>query len=147
MDVFTSAGGVLINHENKIFLTRKIERNEWSLPKGGQEEGETLVQTAKREIEEETGFKDIELVSEEQIGHVYFEFLNPKTGNQSGKNVYFYLFRAIDENQVHTPEMTKEGFEGRWMDFDKALELIAFENVKAVVENARRLLGKLQVIA
>ena len=73
MDIFTSAGGVLINGEGKIFLTRKIERNEWSLPKGGQEDGESLIDTAKREIEEETGFRNIELVSDEQIGHNYFE--------------------------------------------------------------------------
>jgi len=144
MDVFTSAGGVLLNHENKIFLTHKIVRDEWSLPKGGQKEGETLVQTAKREIEEETGFKNIELVSEEQIGHDYFEFLNPKTNKQSGKHVYFYVFRASDENQTHTPEMDKEGFEGKWMDFDEALKLIAFENVKTVVENARKLVNKLE---
>ncbi len=140
MDIFTSTGGVLINGDGKIFLTRKIERNEWSLPKGGQEDGESLIDTAKREIEEETGFRNIELVSDEQIGHNYFEFVNPKTGKRSGKNVYFYLFRIINDERIDTPEMVKEGFEGRWMDFDEALDLISFDAIKVVVKNAQRLL-------
>ncbi len=140
MDIFTSAGGVLVNGDGKVFLTRKIERDEWSLPKGGQEDGESLVDTAKREIEEETGFRNIELVSDEQIGHNYFEFVNPKTGKRSGKNVYFYLFRIINDERIDTPEMVKEGFEGRWMDFDEALDLISFDAIKVVVKNAQRLL-------
>lgn len=142
MDIFTSAGGILLNHENKLFLTHKIERDEWSLPKGGQKEGETLIQTAKREIEEETGFQNIELVSDEQIGEDYFEFLNPKTNKQSGKRVHFYLFRATDENQIDTPEMAKEGFDGKWMSFNEALALIPFENIKKVVENAKKIISK-----
>ena len=143
MDIFTSAGGVLINGDGKIFLTRKIERNEWGLPKGGQEDGESLIDTAKREIEEETGFRNIELVRDEQIGHNYFEFVNPHTGKQSGKNVYFFLFRIINDERVDTPEMVKEGFEGRWVNFDEAMDLIAFEDVKVVVKNAKELLERL----
>lgn len=140
MDIFTSAGGVLVNDEGKIFLTRKIERDEWGLPKGGQEVGEELIDTAKREIQEETGFRNIELIADKQIGHNYFEFVNPKTGKRSGKNVYFYLFRIINDERIDTPEMVKEGFEGRWMDFDEALDLISFDAIKVVVKNAQRLL-------
>lgn len=47
----------------------------------------------------------------------------------------------MNDERIDTPEMVKEGFEGRWMDFDEALDLIAFEDVRVVVMNARRLLG------
>ena len=51
-----SAGGVLINSENKVYLINKVERNEWSLPKGKVEDGETYLQAALREVKEETGY-------------------------------------------------------------------------------------------
>jgi len=56
-----SAGGVVVGPEGKIVLVNQ-RHNSWSLPKGHVEEGEEIEETARREIYEETGIKDLILV-------------------------------------------------------------------------------------
>jgi len=59
MTVF-AAGAVLWRIENEQLLLAVIHRgryNDWSLPKGKLDEGESLPETAVREIREETGLK------------------------------------------------------------------------------------------
>lgn len=57
------AGGIVINREGKIALCYE---HLWGFPRGGVEEGESYEEAARREIFEETGIKDLELV--EDIG-------------------------------------------------------------------------------
>lgn len=57
-DKRVSAGGVVVNDEGKIALVKPsggFGGYEWTYPKGGQEQGETLEQTALREVQEEAG--------------------------------------------------------------------------------------------
>ncbi|MFB4166877.1 NUDIX hydrolase [Virgibacillus sp. JSM 102003] len=49
------AGGIVYNERNEILLQKRGDSNEWGLPGGGMELGESLEETAKREIFEETG--------------------------------------------------------------------------------------------
>jgi 8-oxo-dGTP diphosphatase len=58
--VVWAAGGILMREhdgELEILLAHRPHREDWSFPKGKMDEGETLGQTALREVEEETGFR------------------------------------------------------------------------------------------
>jgi len=59
-------GIILLNHENKILVGKRIDnpKNFWQMPQGGVDENENFLQAAKRELEEETGVKSIELIKE-----------------------------------------------------------------------------------
>ncbi len=58
--VVTAAGGLVRNSRDEVLM---IYRNgKWDLPKGKIEEGEELEECAIREVEEETGIQDLELI-------------------------------------------------------------------------------------
>ncbi len=54
-----AAGGLVSNRRNDYLLIRR--NGLWDLPKGHQEEGEDIRVTAMREVQEETGVKELEL--------------------------------------------------------------------------------------
>lgn len=54
---------VLKGEQNKfLMLEREETKNDWTFAKGHAEEGETPKETAMRELEEETGIKEIEIL-------------------------------------------------------------------------------------
>jgi ADP-ribose pyrophosphatase YjhB (NUDIX family) len=58
-----AVGAVILNEKGEVLLVRNRGhgRAHWSLPKGSCEEGESVMQTLKREVREETGL-DVEAV-------------------------------------------------------------------------------------
>lgn len=54
-----AVGAVLLDEQGRVLLVRNEGhgRSHWSLPKGSCEDGESLVQTLKREVREETGLE------------------------------------------------------------------------------------------
>jgi 8-oxo-dGTP pyrophosphatase MutT (NUDIX family) len=91
-----SSGGVVyrgINEEPEIVLLHRIDSDTWHLPKGTVEKGESLRQTALREVHEETN-----LIGEIQgyLMNVYSEFC--LLGEWIPKRTYYYLIQAQSRN-------------------------------------------------
>ena len=78
----------------------------WALPKGTPDAGETLEQTALREVQEETG---LEVEIEAPLGHIEYWFTLP--GERVPKRVYFYLMAPLGRPVDH-PEPAPAGLEG-----------------------------------
>jgi len=57
--IFAGGGIVKNNLDETLFIYR---RNKWDLPKGKIDKGETIDQTALREVKEETGIVDLKIV-------------------------------------------------------------------------------------
>lgn len=59
-------GIVLFNAAGKVFVAQRLDRYEdaWQLPQGGIDKGEQPLDAAFRELEEETGTANVELVGE-----------------------------------------------------------------------------------
>ena len=83
-----AAGGIVTNEQNEILFIHR--RGKWDLPKGKLEKGETIEVCAQREIEEETGIKNLQL--KHKIGetyHTYDEF-----GKHILKKSHWYYFTS-----------------------------------------------------
>lgn len=127
------AGGIIYTtYKNKlVFLLLKSKvTNYWVFPKGGQLDGESLIDTAKREIYEETGIIGLEKHQS------YFEVINFIDSQGKSKKVYHYLFKS------NTPDvsLSKEHLEYKWLPFDEAYNQINFENQKRLLAIAIRTL-------
>ncbi len=130
-----SAGGIIKGPDGRIVLVCQ-HGNSWSFPKGGVEEGETLLQAAIREIEEETGITQLQLVKE--LGS-YERYSIGKDGTGEYpewgmKKRTLFLFTTM-QHALHPKD--DEVTEARYVSLDEAAELLTHEKDKEFFVSVR----------
>lgn len=129
------AGGIVLNKGDVYIITKY---NEIQFPKGHIEKGEEPLETAIREVKEETGFKDLKLLGKKPIINKY-SFVDID-GKKEHAKLYIYIFTTPSREQKKTIFMKLEKLTGKWMDLDEAIEKTNFDNVKkALLEAKKRL--------
>ncbi len=107
----------------------------WDFPKGLMEDGESPLDTAQREVLEETGIDKLAFDWDDR----YLE-----TGPYSrGKTARYYLASTDQEDVVMGPSPETgepEHHEWRWVSFDEAYDMTA-PRVRSVVQWARQVIG------
>ncbi len=92
--VFTiCAGGIVLGDRGTIALVRNRKDTKWFFPKGHVDDGEDLEEAARREIEEETGLRDLEYID------TLPSYVRPGLGAEGAytnemKEIHMYLFAA-----------------------------------------------------
>jgi 8-oxo-dGTP diphosphatase len=131
-----SAGGVVYRRTVEgydIVAVQRARHEDWSLPKGHIEAGESREQAALREVKEETGL-DAKIVGE--LGEVVYFYRRREEGLVR-KSVYHYLMEATSD-KLGKPNW--EVSEIRWVPITEAHTLLSYENDKGVVRKAQTLL-------
>jgi ADP-ribose pyrophosphatase YjhB (NUDIX family) len=114
-----SAGGIVINKGKVLLVLQKFDI--WSFPKGHVEENEDILDAAKREIHEESGVTELNLI--EKLG-VIERF---KIGKSSGedkrelKEIHLFLFTTT---QTHLQPIDPDNPEARWVNRSDVVQLI-----------------------
>lgn len=106
----------------------------WDLPKGHIEKGEKELVTVIREVEEETGLKDIKILDgfKEWIKYSFM------SGKQFvSKVVTFYLA----ETQRKEVQISSEHIGYIWLTYEDALAKLTFDNAKDVLKKAKEFLS------
>lgn len=116
------------HHGNtEILLIKHINSGHWSFPKGHVEEGESEVETALREIKEETNL-DVMIDPTFRETVTYF----PRKDTQ--KVVVYFIAKA--KSFDYTPQET-EIADIRWVDIGHANSVLTYENDKTIVNKAK----------
>lgn len=132
-----SAGVVIFRKSGKgiVFLLLNYPTGHWDFVKGKIETAESTKKTAVRETEEETGITDLEFKDgfEEKI-----EYNFQYDGNLIHKQVLFFLA----ETKTSEVNVSFEHTDYIWLDYEKALKKITYQNAKNVLSKAQNLLIK-----
>jgi 8-oxo-dGTP pyrophosphatase MutT (NUDIX family) len=127
-----SAGGVAFRHGPdgvEVVLVGRNEPERWVLPKGTPDRGESLEQTAVREVKEETGIQ-VRLIR--PLHDIQYWFV--LHGVRHYKTVHFYLMEAVGgDTSLHDHEYDVAA----WFPIDDAERRLAFANERLVVTKAR----------
>jgi 8-oxo-dGTP pyrophosphatase MutT (NUDIX family) len=133
----TSAGGVVFRGAGsnlEVLLCGRSADNLWALPKGTPEAHETLEETAKREVREETG---VEAEIAGVVGEIRYWFARPQEGVRYFKTVRHYLLRPVGgDTSLHDHEFD----DVRWLPVHQALKLLTYPNEKRILQQAIDLL-------
>lgn len=111
LPVVTAAGGLVTNPENDFLF---IHRNgKWDLPKGKVEKKESLEEGAIREVEEETGVKNLSI--ESYLGHTYHIF--SWKSDMRIKLTHWYIMKTDYDGELQP--QAKEGIDKAvWLNKD-----------------------------
>jgi 8-oxo-dGTP diphosphatase len=122
-DLVRAAGAILVR-DGKVALVHRPQYDDWTLPKGKLEPGESEPDAAVREVEEETGFIG-EIVAD--LGTI--EYTVVKGGRELPKQVRYYLMTTSDGGFTGEFEVD----ELRWLDRGAADALLTYERDREVL--------------
>jgi len=135
-DGVLSCGVVLARRTDAGIMTLMLKAyHHWDFPKGLREAGEEPLETALREVQEETGI--------EQLSFEWGERYNETGPYSHGKTARYYLASTECEEVVMgiSPVTgVPEHHEWRWVSFDEAFDL-GSPRVRTVVRWARQIIG------
>ncbi len=101
----------------------------WDFPKGHIDDGETEIQTALRELEEETGITHANIIDgfRDTITYTF-------SGGQGQieKEVVFFIAFTKESNVT----LSHEHIDYSWLDFDSAFSRLTYDNARQVLRNA-----------
>ena len=119
-------GIVLLNHENKVFVGKRIDNpaNSWQMPQGGINRNENFLVAAKRELEEETGIKTVKLIKELDKWQTYDL---PKNllgkiwkGKYRGQKQKWFIMKFVGENkEINIKTKNPEFLDWKWIELSE----------------------------
>lgn len=117
--------GAIVLDGGKILVIQQAEGH-WGFPKGHVEAGETEVQTAIREIKEETNY-DVEV----NENFRYVETYSPKEGVE--KDVVFFVAKKVAGDMRPQEEEVQNIL---WLTYEETLKRLTYENSKEILKKA-----------
>ena len=131
-----TAGGIVFrptaDGKDIEILLIQDSKNRWTIPKGHIEPGETAKQTAVREIGEESGLKEVDVIS--WLGKIHFKYRRAEKLVLMTTQVY--LVQSLDKNERPTKEKWMNGI--RWFTFSEALDAIEYADIEKLMLIAKR---------
>ena len=124
-----AAGGVVLRGSGdslEVVVAGRTSDHTWVFPKGTPDPGETIEQTALREVREESGL-DVEII--QPLGTIDYWFAVP--GERVHKIVHFFLMRA------HGGDVSRHDHEYddvRWVPVSEARRLLTYDTYRHMLD-------------
>lgn len=126
-----AAGGVVIDNKGawRVLLVHRPKYDDWTFPKGKADPGESIEQTALREVREETGF-DCRII--EKLGSLRYSYQD-RRGRLRPKVVYYFSMEpaggslSADGREVDAIE---------WLEVDEARDRLSYQHDRVLLDLA-----------
>ena len=124
-------GIALLNDSNEVFVGKRIDNPEdfWQMPQGGVDKNENFLDAAKRELEEETGIKNVKLIKEIE-GWIIYDL--PKNllgkiwkGKYRGQKQKWFIMKFLgSNNEININTKEPEFLDWKWIKPSKLPEVV-----------------------
>ena len=116
------AAGGIVQQDGEILLVQRPRYQDWSLPKGKLDRGETPLQAALREVREETGYRAKALSFAGAFGYEV---------KGAPKVVLYWMMKPLKQGPILDP---KEVCELRWVNLRTAMRIMSYELERELVK-------------
>ncbi len=125
------AGIMMLNKKGQVFVGRRIDTRiaKWQMPQGGIDEGEEPIDAALRELKEEVGTNNVEMLAESKDWHSYDipDYLLGKLwgGKYKGQRQKWFAVRFLgDDSEINIETKYPEFCEWKWVDAEELPDII-----------------------
>jgi 8-oxo-dGTP pyrophosphatase MutT (NUDIX family) len=136
MVVNKKSAGAIIYYKDKeikfLLLKNKLKNTYWGFPKGKIEEGESLKETAKREVKEETNLENLRFLQEFKHSLTWFFRLKEETIKKEA----VYLIGKIPKEDKKKVKLNHENQDFKWLNFENAIKKMNIKNNREMLKKA-----------
>jgi 8-oxo-dGTP diphosphatase len=119
-----AAGGIVVRPDGRIAVIHRPRYDDWSLPKGKLDAGESFEDGALREVEEETGIR----------GRIVGELAATEYVDRKGRDKVVRYYRMDLDGEPDDFAPNDEVDELRWLTPAEARDLLSYEHDRSLVE-------------
>lgn len=133
--IIIAAGGLVENENGDLLMI--FRRGFWDLPKGKLDEGESIEECAVREVEEETGLKNVQL--KEFLGITKHEYFDRYSTRDVIKETHWYRMYA-SQNEILIPQTEEDIQKIEWVATKELGSFLkqTYPNIVEIVEKWRK---------
>jgi len=148
MPVEKSAGAVVFyrSPEGKIeYLLLQHRAEHWAFPKGLIERNEKPDEAAKREVREETGLEDFDIIlgfkeTEKYFFKVKYDYQIKERGWKEGEGVLKFVTYFLAQAKTKQVKLSHEHISYLWLNYEDALENVTYSGAKKILNKANEFL-------
>lgn len=129
MKEWSGSAAICINENNEILMVRSINSDQWAIPSGGIEDGETPEKCCIREVKEETGY-DVAIVDSLFIKETEIKGIQVKT-------YYFKVEKRGESEGIDDPDKTIVEAEWKSLSDIHQIQHVYPEDVEFIVNHIK----------
>lgn len=133
-----SFGVIPVRRQNGEYQYLLVQHHagHWAFPKGHAENGETDLQAARRELQEETGISKVILLEDVSLAETYYF----RRGDQTVSKKVRYFPGVVKDCAVHIQAAEIKAY--RWVNAEGAFNLITFGESRRLLTEAKQYLDE-----
>lgn len=131
-----------IHQGTRQYLLMRYPHGHWEFPRGHMEEGETEIETAKRETLEETGISDLTIVDDfRELFSFWYKARGGELRKRKENHDCMYIYKTVifylAEMNVSEVTLSHEHQDFAWLTYKKAKKRLTYDNGRHVLQQAR----------
>lgn len=134
-EYYQAAGGVIVR-DGKMLLLDRPRLGQVRLPKGHVEPGESPRQTALREVREEAGYADLDIVAD--LGMQTSHFVLPDQDREVTREEIYFLMRLRSDERIVRDDHDAGQFHVMWVPLEEAPARLTFGTEQEFARRAIR---------